>query len=371
MRISDFDFHFPPERIALYPPKERGGSRLLVLNRQSGQIEHRRYTDLPGYLRPGDVLVLNDTRVIKARLRARKSTGGEIELLLLEKHGGGPADPHMAQAIFRGHLQPGDILTIHDSHFTIHEIRDGIATIGGDVDLYDLARTEGEVPLPPYLHRAAEPSDAERYQTIFARDPGSVAAPTASLNLTEEILARIRAQGVQVVYLTLHVGLGTFQPVKEVEVEKHRIHSEFYSIPAETAQAIRDAKKDGRRVIAVGTTVTRALESAKSSLINDHSARIAAPQPLLPTPNSLLPISGEADIFIYPGYKFQIVDVLVTNFHAPRTTVLLLTTAFCCASPKHSDAETGMGWENLKRAYQEALTRDYQFLSYGDSMLIE
>jgi S-adenosylmethionine:tRNA ribosyltransferase-isomerase len=247
------------------------------------------------------------------------------------------------QVMYRRHVRTGQFLYIGEALIEVERVNDdGTAVIRSDVDLLELADTLGSVPLPPYMHRQADSTDIERYQTVFAREAGSVAAPTASLNLTDEILEDIRQKGVSVVELTLHVGLGTFMPIRSETVDEHIMHSEYYAIPAETVAAVRVAKQRGARVIAVGTTVTRTLEYCADSLLADTKPAF---------------ISGEANIFIYPGYEFKIVDGLLTNFHAPRSTVLMMAAAFA-------------GWPYLKAAYEHAIAADYKLLSYGDSMLI-
>ncbi len=342
MRAEDFDYELPEERIAKYPPEERGSTRMLVLDRASGALTHSRYAALDEFLRPGDLLVLNNTRVVRARLHAQKPTGAKIELMLLEKH-----EEEQDLVLYRGRLKAGDRLIAYDREMRVTEIVDhGIARIelscGGE--LSDLFSSFGSVPIPPYLKRDAEEIDRERYQTVFAEHPGSVAAPTASLNLTPELLKRLREMGVDIAHVTLHVGLGTFLPIRTERLEEHVMHREFYSIPAATAEKICRAKSSGGRVVAVGTTVTRALEHA-AERIESLTAEGGAP------------LNGEADIFIYPGRTLRIIDLLLTNFHAPRSTVLMLTAAVA-------------GAENIRNAYGEALREGYSFLSYGDSMLI-
>jgi S-adenosylmethionine:tRNA ribosyltransferase-isomerase len=339
MKVSDFDYTLPEERIATYPPVERGSTRLIVLDRTVGTIEHSAYALLYERLHPGDLLVLNNSRVIRARLIAHKPTGGRIELMLLEKHQG-----EQNLALYRGRLRIGDRLLAHGVELVVEALpNDGIARLSSaTANLADLFETHGSVPIPPYLRRDAEEIDRERYQTIFAELPGSVAAPTASLNLTDELLEKICTKGVGIARITLHVGLGTFLPIRAETFEEHVMHREFYSITEESARKIGHTKKQGGRVVAVGTTVTRALEHAAPRLLDSRFTQ---------------EVSGEADIFIYPGYEFKIIDALLTNFHAPRSTVLMLTAAFA-------------GKELLRRAYQEALDRDYRFLSYGDSMFI-
>ncbi|NTU69127.1 MAG: tRNA preQ1(34) S-adenosylmethionine ribosyltransferase-isomerase QueA [Chlorobiaceae bacterium] len=340
MRVSDFDYNLPADRIACYPPEERGSTRLLVIDRKAGTIRHARYAELDAFLEPGDLLVLNNSRVIRARLLCQKPTGARIELMLLEKHEG--AQEH---ALYRGRLKKGDRLLSHDAELVVDDLpEDGIARLSrpGGGEVAELFEAYGSVPIPPYLKREAEALDRERYQTVFAGTPGSVAAPTASLNITGELLARLRAKGVGIAEMTLHVGLGTFLPIRSETFEGHVMHREFYHIPSDTAMAIGRTKGAGKRVVAVGTTVTRALEHAAGRLA-DGGFREA--------------VSGEADIFLHPGCRFRVIDALLTNFHAPRSTVLMLTAAFA-------------GSELLKQAYREALDNGYRFLSYGDSMLI-
>lgn len=342
MLLSDFTYTLPPEAIAQHPPAVRGTSRLLVLNKQAGEITHRRYSDLADYLNPGDVLILNNTKVIRARLIARNAEDKEIELFLLEQHGES-SDPHNHTIIHRGKVHQGELLKIGFAEIWIKAVHDnGTAEVFSTTDLNALAAEKGQVPLPPYMKREATEEDTARYQTVFAKYTGSVAAPTASLNMTDELLKKIRDKGVNICYLTLHVGLGTFAPIKTDDITHHEMHSEYFSIPKETIQAIRNAKSQGRAVVAIGTTVTRALEYAHKEVIDS---------PLIEN------CRGEAKIFIYPGYDFKVIDKLVTNFHAPKSTVLMLTAAFA-------------GWKKLEATYQEALKEKYEFLSYGDSMLI-
>lgn len=343
MRVGDFDYELPEEKIAKYPPLERGSTRLLLLDRHSGAVEHASYAGLDAFLRKGDLLVLNNTRVVRARLFACKSTGAKIELMLLEKHEG-----EQELVLYRGRLKKGDTLLAHHHELLVADIvSDGIARIEirgvcGVGSLTNLFDHFGAVPIPPYLKREAEDVDRERYQTVFASLPGSVAAPTASLNMTPELLEKVHNKGVDIAELTLHVGIGTFLPIRVESFQEHVMHHEFYSIPVESLEKIRRVKASGGRVVAVGTTVTRALEHAGESIetfSKDES------------------LTGEADIFIYPGYRFRCIDALLTNFHAPRSTVLMLTAAYA-------------GADNLRNAYREALEKGYLFLSYGDSMLI-
>jgi S-adenosylmethionine:tRNA ribosyltransferase-isomerase len=341
MKISDYDYNLPEQLIADRPPEQRGGTRLLVLDKKSGTIAHEKYANLADYLEKGDVLVLNNTRVIKARLVAQNEAGKDRELLLIEKHGR-DFGVHRHKVLYRGKIRPNETLTVHSHPITVNEVLNGgLAIVETEENLLDLAERYGEVPLPPYMKRQADQTDTERYQTVFARDAGSVAAPTASLNFTEELESKLRDKGVTITYLTLHVGLGTFLPIRTDSVEEHQMHSEYFEIPETTVAAIQQAKLSGSKICAIGTTVTRTLEYCAEDIIKEK-------------PHNL---SGEADIFIYPGYEFKVVNQLLTNFHAPRSTVLMLTAAFA-------------GWENLQTAYQTAVSEEYAFLSYGDSMLI-
>lgn len=355
MLVSDYSYDLPEERIAKFPPKERGSTRLLVLDRKTGATKDSYYRDLDEFLNPGDLLILNDTRVMQSRLFCKLPDGRERELVVLEKHGDEPQC-----VMYRGKLHDGDELYVINNNssqehvrqktkYEMAEARDdesnepreiihinhilgnGIAEVRSDTPLAELAEKYGTVPLPPYLHRDATEEDKKRYQTVWAKNMGSAAAPTASLNMTEELLKRLKKKGVIIKYLTLHVGLGTFLPMRTDKVEDHHMHSEWFNIPDDTLDAIKTAK----RVVAVGTTVARTLEFyGKTGKTH-----------------------GEDDIFIYPGFEFKIVDALLTNFHAPKSTVLMLASAFA-------------GWDNLHNAYNHAVSLEYNFLSYGDSMLI-
>ncbi len=325
MLVSDFNYDLPEDRIAKFPPKVRGTTRLLVLNRESGEIKDSHYKDLADFLNPGDLLILNDTRVMQSRIFCSLPDGRQRELVVLEKHGNEPQ-----RVMYRGKLHEGDVL--NPGNIIITKILgNGIAEVESDVLLSTLAEKYGTVPLPPYLHRDATDDDKKRYQTVWAKHMGSAAAPTASLNMTEELLERLKQKGVIIKYLTLHVGLGTFLPIRTENLEDHQMHSEWYHIPQDTLVAIKHAKK----VVALGTTVARTLE---------YYAKTGQTE-------------GEDDIFIYPGFEFKLVDALITNFHAPKSTVLMLASAFA-------------GWDNLKNAYNHAIEEKYNFLSYGDSMLI-
>lgn len=332
MLVSDYSYELPEERIAKFPPKERGSTRLLVLSRETGAINDSYYRDLAGFLNPGDVIVLNDTRVMQSRIFCNLPDGRKRELVVLEKHGDEPQ-----RVMYRGKLHDGDILSVDSKDkITIKKILgNGIAEVESEIELDELTDKYGTVPLPPYLHRDATDDDKKRYQTVWAKHMGSAAAPTASLNMTDDLLEKLRKKGIIIKYLTLHVGLGTFLPIRSDNVEDHKMHSEWFHIPEDTIKAIQTAKDSNHRVIALGTTVARTLEYyAKTNKTE-----------------------GEDDIFIYPGFEFKIIDALLTNFHAPKSTVLMLTAAFA-------------GWNHLKPAYDHAVKNKYNLLSYGDSMLI-
>jgi S-adenosylmethionine:tRNA ribosyltransferase-isomerase len=339
MRTDDFDYPLPPERIAQEPLEPRDAARLMVIERASGRIEHRRFTDLPEYLRPGDLLVMNDTRVLPARLRARRPTGAQVELLLLRRLPG----PGLWEALVKPGRRavPGDRLRVTGSELTAairERLPSGARLIqfeGAPEEALDTAvAAAGEVPLPPYIHRAL--SDAERYQTIYARETGSVAAPTAGLHFTPRVLAALRARGVNTTTITLHVGIATFRPVRTETIEAHEMHEEWYEVPAETAARVAEAHG---RVIAVGTTTARCLESAARGT------------------RQLTPGMASTRLYIRPGFRFQVLDGLLTNFHMPRSTLLILISAFA-------------GRDLIRRAYEEALANDYRFLSFGDATLI-
>jgi S-adenosylmethionine:tRNA ribosyltransferase-isomerase len=373
MKISDYSYCLPEELIAQFPPRRRGGSRLLALRRENGEIADRKYAEVGDFLRAGDVLVLNDTKVMRSRIEVVKANGARRELMILEKHGD-DVDWRRHRVMYRGSLRAGDRLRVVSekglgSEMVVEEILgDGLAVIESRADLLKVAEKFGAVPLPPYMNRVATADDVKRYQTVFAKESGSAAAPTASLNMTGAILRGLVEKGVIVKYLTLHVGLGTFLPIRADEVEEHKMHAEYFEIPAETAAAVRLAKSEGRKVVAVGTTVARTLEycrqelGADSSIISHSAEKVKKTDGGGETGGDKTgveggAICGEADIFIYPSYRFRVVDALITNFHAPKSTVLMLAAAFA-------------GWENLRRAYLHATKEKYRFLSYGDSMLI-
>lgn len=333
MLVSDFNYDLPEERIAKFPPEVRGTTRLLAINRKTGELTDSYYRNLDEFLNPGDVLILNNTKVMHSRLFCHLPDGRERELVVLERHADEPLN-----VLYRGKLHDGDVLTVNDSDEKVKVVKvlgNGIAEVESETPLETLAEKYGDVPLPPYLHRDATEADKERYQTVWAKNTGSAAAPTASLNMTDDLLKRLQAKGVKICYLTLHVGLGTFLPIRTDNVEEHKMHSEWFYIPEETLAAIKEAKARGSRVVSLGTTVARTLEFyAKTGKT-----------------------TGEDNIFIYPGFEFKIVDALLTNFHAPKSTVLMLAAAFA-------------GWEHLHAAYNHAVAEKYDFLSYGDSTFI-
>jgi S-adenosylmethionine:tRNA ribosyltransferase-isomerase len=333
MLLSDFYYELPPELIARYPLPERTGSRLLCLEGSTGHIQHRQFLDLPTLLHPNDLLVFNDTRVIPARLYGHKETGGEIEILVERL-----LDQHRVLAHVRASKspKPGTILHVESIALTV---------VGRQNDLFELVfedprpvleilNTIGHMPLPPYMSREDELSDRERYQTVFGHREGAVAAPTASLHFDQNMLKKLEAMGIETAFVTLHVGSGTFQPVRTERIEDHIMHSEYMEISDSVCEKIRATKARGGRVVAIGTTSLRCLETSAGK-----------------------PYSGYTDIFIYPGYQFQCVDALLTNFHLPESTLLMLICAFA-------------GYEPVMQAYREAIEKSYRFFSYGDAMWI-
>jgi S-adenosylmethionine:tRNA ribosyltransferase-isomerase len=367
MRTSDFDFALPEELIAQEPLEQRDHARLMHLDRENGSIMHRCFRDLLNLLRPGDLLLANQSRVIPARLRGRKQRGGgRVELLLLE-----PLDGSKWKAIVGGRrILPGTILQLHDRSGQASDISAEVtADLGGP--LREVAFTQpvdsfldrlGNVPLPPYIHQ--ELQDPERYQTIYARRAGSSAAPTAGLHFTDDLLIQLRANGVQLEWCTLHIGLDTFKPVEASNIEEHAIHSEWAELTPDAARRINEAKLRGQRLVAVGTTSARVLETAAlrsagiTGSLREVSARDAAG-----TNDDYCPwrpvsaFSGRTDLYIYPGYRYRVVDALITNFHLPRSSLLLMVSAFA-------------GRQLLLQAYAEAIATEYRFFSFGDAMLI-
>ncbi len=340
MKTSDFYYELPKELIAQTPVEPRDSSRLLVLNRRDGSVEHRHFYDIIDYLHEGDLIVANDSRVLPARIFGVKDgTGARVEFLLLKQISGnrwetlckpGKKAREGASFTFGDGLLRAEVAEVRD---------DGNRVVDFDCDENFFATLDkiGQMPLPPYI--TAELQDKERYQTVYSHELGSAAAPTAGLHFTEELLERIRQKGVKIAYVTLHVGLGTFRPVKVDDVTRHKMHSEHYEIPAETARLINETKQNGGRVIAIGTTSCRTLESVATQY------------------GAIKPCEGFTDIFIYPGYQFKVLDGLVTNFHLPESTLIMLVSAFA-------------GYDNVMNAYKLAVEERYRFFSFGDCMCI-
>ncbi len=360
LRVADFDFHLPAEFIAQHPPAERGASRMLVVNRAAeigratGAIRDAQFSEFPSLLRPGDLLVLNDSRVIPARLFARRTVQrerekptGRIEVMLTEPSG---------QNIWRALVRPGrkiavgerlvfpdatGVIVLEAEVLERGEFGDRVLRFAPTEDFFGALDRIGHIPLPPYIHRDDTGNDRARYQTVFAREPGSVAAPTAGLHFTPSMLESIRARGTEIAYVTLHVGLGTFAPLRVDRVSEIRLHRESYSLPVATADAVNRARSERRRVIAVGTTVVRTLEAsaarAQTGVFEAHD--------------------GQTDIFIHPGYEFRVVNALLTNFHLPQSSLLMLVSAFG-------------GRTNILHAYEHAVSHRYRFFSYGDCMFL-
>jgi S-adenosylmethionine:tRNA ribosyltransferase-isomerase len=336
MKVEEFDYELPSELIAQEPSASRGAGRLLHLDGSTGEFRDHVFADLIGLVRPGDLLVFNDTRVIKARLHGARESGGKVEALIERI-----LSPRKALAMVRASHAPkgGQRIAFADASAVVVERRDDLFLLEFDRDVAPMLDRLGELPLPPYIGRQAGALDEERYQTVYARAPGAVAAPTAGLHFDEAMMARLSSAGIGLAYVTLHVGAGTFQPVRSDDIEAHVMHSERYEISEQTAQAIADTRAAGGRIAAVGTTSLRALESAAAG-------------------GALKAGSGETRLFIRPGYRFRIVDRLLTNFHLPRSTLLMLVSAFA-------------GLEAVRAAYAHAVRQRYRFFSYGDAMLIE
>lgn len=339
MDLSLFDYHIEPSRIAQKPVEPRDASKLLVADRTTKKFTHAVFRDIVSYFSEGDVLVLNDTKVMKCRLHGKKKTGGNVELLLLRKH---------ADGTWESLVKPSSRLSagteIHFKNGTSAQLvsRNGnglwhIKLDGAPAE--EIFEEEGEMPLPPYI-RSLVSKDSD-YQTVYARESGSAAAPTAGLHFMDELLQKIKNAGVNIVTTTLHVHLDTFRPIREAHIENHKIHSEYCEVPRESAAAVNNAKQNGRKIVACGTTVVRAVESA--ALKSKHG--------------ELEAFSGFTELYITPGFSFQVVDALVTNFHFPRSTLLVLVSAF-------------MGYEFMKQSYDEAMENGYRFFSFGDAMLI-
>ncbi len=341
MKVKDFYFDLPEELIAQHPLEQRDSSKLMVVNRETGNIEHKHFHDILGYLKKGDTLVLNNTRVLPARLIGEKSeTGGKIEFLLLKRLSG---DKWECLAKPGKRARIGTEFTFGDG-----KLKAVVTAIGEEGNreiefkydgIFEQVLDElGQMPLPPYIHEKLE--DKERYQTVYSKEKGSAAAPTAGLHFTKELLEEIKAMGVNIAYLTLHVGLGTFRPVKVDDINEHVMHSEYYHLDAENAEIINNTKKNGGRIISVGTTSTRTLET-----IGDENGMVKE-------------CSGWTNIFIYPGYKWKVVDNLITNFHLPESTLIMLVSSLA-------------GKELTMKAYETAVENRYRFFSFGDSMFIE
>lgn len=339
MRRTDFQFDLPDALIARHPAPERSGSRLLHLTGLTGAVVDRQFRDLPGLLRPGDLLVLNDTRVIPARLHGHKlDTGGKVELMLERLTG-----PRSAIVQLRASkpARAGAVIALGDAGdtVTVGDREDDFWRVEFSRDAHEIFERLGEMPLPPYVARENEPADRERYQTVYAREPGAVAAPTAGLHFDEALLQRCRDSGAEFAYVTLHVGAGTFQPVRVDDIAEHRMHAELCVVPAATCAAVTATRERGGRVIAIGTTAVRSLESAAASGV-------------------LQPYAAETRLFITPGKRFNVVDAMITNFHLPESTLLMLVSAFA-------------GRENVLAAYAHAVEQRYRFFSYGDAMFLE
>jgi S-adenosylmethionine:tRNA ribosyltransferase-isomerase len=335
MQLTDFDYDLPEELIAKYPLAERSASRLLVVDH--GAISHHSFKDLPDLLRPTDLLVFNNTKVVPARLFAQKLTGGKVEILMERM----VAPTEILAHCRASHLKPGHELIINDEiKFEVLHHEQGLYHLKliSAHKLMDVFNQHGHMPLPPYMKREDELADKERYQTIYAAPEGSVAAPTAGLHFDARVFERLATKGIEHVFVTLHVGAGTFQPVKAENITEHQMHSEVYEVSIEAAQKINAAKKAGRRVIAVGTTSVRTLESVACN-------------------HEVIAGFGSTEIFIYPGYDFKVVDGMITNFHLPKSSLLMLVSAFA-------------GLEVIKEAYRIAILERYRFFSYGDAMLL-
>ncbi|MDW5500498.1 tRNA preQ1(34) S-adenosylmethionine ribosyltransferase-isomerase QueA [Pseudomonas lundensis] len=343
MRVADFSFELPESLIAHYPQPERSGCRLLQLDGPSGELKHGVFTDLLDNLEAGDLLVFNNTRVIPARMFGRKVSGGKIEVLVERV-----LDDHRVLAHVRASKapKPGTELLLGDDesiaatmvarHDTLFELR-----FNDDRDVFTILNAVGHMPLPPYIDRPDEDADRELYQTVYSEKPGAVAAPTAGLHFDEPLLAALREKGIEMAFVTLHVGAGTFQPVRVETIEEHVMHAEYAEVPQDVVDAVLACKARGKRVVAVGTTSVRSLESAANA---SKEALIA-------------PFFGDTSIFIFPGYHYQVIDALVTNFHLPESTLIMLVSAFA-------------GYKNTMHAYQQAVAEQYRFFSYGDAMFI-
>lgn len=345
MQVSDFDFDLPDELIARYPQPERTSSRLLQLDGNSGDIAHKTFKDVLDLVNPGDLMIFNNTRVIPARMFGRKASGGKLEVLvermLDEKsilaHVRASKSPKPGTELLLGENDEysAEMVARHDALF---EIR-----FNSDKTVLEILDEVGHMPLPPYIDRPDEDADKERYQTVYNAKPGAVAAPTAGLHFDDALLAALKEKGVNFAFVTLHVGAGTFQPVRVDNIDDHHMHSEYVEVPEEVVTAINETKANGGRVVAVGTTSVRSLESAAQDAVKNGT--------------ELKPFFGDTEIFIFPGYEFQLVDVLITNFHLPESTLIMLVSAFA-------------GYEHTMNAYKDAVANQFRFFSYGDSMFV-
>nr|WP_136250212.1 tRNA preQ1(34) S-adenosylmethionine ribosyltransferase-isomerase QueA [Ningiella ruwaisensis] len=342
MKITDFDFELPEHLIAKYPAKERSASRMLRLNGNTGEVKHGQFTDILSILEPGDLLIFNNTRVIPARLFGQKSSGGKVEILLERVLSDNTAMAHIkaskapkagARLNMEGNLNV-EVLGRQDALFHIR--------FDADENVFDLLEAHGHMPLPPYIDRPDEESDKERYQTVYNEKPGAVAAPTAGLHFDEKLLEKIREKGVDSAFVTLHVGAGTFQPVRVENIEDHIMHAEYAEVTDEVVEKILATKAAGKRVIAVGTTSVRSVESAA----HQQNDKLIAP------------FLSDTSIFIYPGFNFKVIDAMITNFHLPQSTLMMLISAFA-------------GRDEVMHAYAQAIKQEYRFFSYGDAMFIE
>ncbi|UTV27167.1 tRNA preQ1(34) S-adenosylmethionine ribosyltransferase-isomerase QueA [Photobacterium atrarenae] len=345
MQVSDFHFDLPDELIARYPQPERTASRLLQLNGNTGELQHKGFKDVLDLVQPGDLLIFNNTRVIPARLFGRKASGGKLEVLVermlddksILAHVRCSKSPKPGTELLLGENDnyQAEMVARHDALF---EIR-----FNSEKTVLEILEEVGHMPLPPYIDRPDEDADKERYQTVYNAKPGAVAAPTAGLHFDDQLMADLKAKGVNFAFVTLHVGAGTFQPVRVENINDHHMHAEYVEVPEDVVATIQETKANGGRVIAVGTTSVRSLESAAQDAVKKGT--------------ELKPFFGDTDIFIYPGYQFQLVDVLITNFHLPESTLIMLVSAFA-------------GYEHTMNAYHQAVANQYRFFSYGDSMFI-
>ncbi|WP_318424687.1 tRNA preQ1(34) S-adenosylmethionine ribosyltransferase-isomerase QueA [Photobacterium leiognathi] len=345
MQVSDFDFELPDELIARYPQPERTASRLLQMTGNTGELAHKCFKDVLDLVQPGDLLVFNNTRVIPARMFGHKASGGKIEVLvermlddksiLAHVRASKPPKPGNELLLGENGEFSAEMVARHDALF---EIR-----FNSDKTVLEILDIVGHMPLPPYIDRPDEDADKERYQTVYNAKPGAVAAPTAGLHFDDKLMADLKAKGVNFAFVTLHVGAGTFQPVRVDDINDHHMHSEYVEVPEEVVAAVNETRDNGGRVIAVGTTSVRSLESAAQDALKKGT--------------EFKPFFGDTDIFIFPGYQFQLVDALITNFHLPESTLIMLVSAFA-------------GYENTMNAYHEAVANKYRFFSYGDSMFI-